>query len=263
MCIMFIIKKILNLFFGNFTGYTTNKSAPPCKNKEISTNVSRTAVDKESKFSNNIKWSISRILDDQMLSDNEIYESLLVLKEQFKHKTNLKGLFDPQLFNARFFKNNESKICINPEDMFIQIFHDGQLHWYVISNFNSANDLQIQIYDSYFMKKTYEYNKQFLSNVKKLISRNKSTGIKNESNLIECEIKSVQIQSDSKMCGVFAIAFAYDLCNGIDPATQNYDEYAMRKHLFECLKQRKFTEFPKSQISFLKTNQLEKIYISI
>ena len=86
---MFIIKKILNLFFGNFTGYTTNKSAPPCKNKEISTNVSRTAVDKESKFSNNIKWSISRILDDQMLSDNEIYESLLVLKEQFKHKTNL------------------------------------------------------------------------------------------------------------------------------------------------------------------------------
>ena len=125
---MFIIKQILNLFFGNFTSFTTNKSAPPCNNKEISTNVSRTAIDKES---NNIKWSISRILDDQMLSDNEIYESLLILKEQFKHKTNLKGLFDPQLFNARFFKNNESKICINPEDMFIQIFHDGQLHWYV------------------------------------------------------------------------------------------------------------------------------------
>jgi hypothetical protein len=183
-----------------------------------------------------------------MLSDNEIYESLSILKEQFKHKTSLKGFFDPQLFNARFLKN-ENQISINTTtDKFIQILHDGQLHWYTLSNVKSINDKHIQIYDSFLMRQTYENNKTFLSNTKKLLAKNIRI------DRFECEIKSVQIQSDPTMCGLYAIGFAFDLCNDIDPTSQNYNESKMRNHLSVCLNRRKFSEFPKTSDSFQKKN---------
>ena len=68
----------------------------------------------------------------------------------------------------------------------------------------------------------------------------------NEYDLIMCTIESVQIQSDTALCGLFAIAFAFDLCTEVrDPTGQFYNEEKMRKHLYKCINDKEFTEFPK------------------
>lgn len=68
----------------------------------------------------------------------------------------------------------------------------------------------------------------------------------NENEPIKCIVESVQVQSDTALCGLFAIAFAYDLCAGLrDPCGEYYNEEKMRKHLFRCLSDGEFTEFPK------------------
>ena len=63
---------------------------------------------------------------------------------------------------------------------------------------------------------------------------------------ISCTIESVQIQSNRSICGLFAIAFAYEVCTGLaNPSHQFYNEEKMRKHLFKCLRDKRFSEFPK------------------
>ena len=78
-------------------------------------------------------WSSMRITQNQMLTDNEILAALQVLKNQFEHKTNLKGFFDPQsISNSKIFKRNQDLFYVNfaQDNRFIQILHDGHCHWY-------------------------------------------------------------------------------------------------------------------------------------
>ena len=53
-------------------------------------------------------------------------------------------------------------------------------------------------------------------------------------------------QIGSADCGLFAPAFATDLCQGLDPTTQSYDQALMRQHYVTCLKSAKVTAFPKT-----------------
>ena len=46
-------------------------------------------------------------------------------------------------------------------------------------------------------------------------------------------------------CGLFALAFATDLCYGLDPANQHYDQDAMRQHYVSCLESKANGPFPK------------------
>ena len=265
MCVIFYIKTVLNYYFGTNPTNKTTTAIPPQGIQMIPIDDLNQNLDCSNK-----NWSINRVLNNEMLSDNEIYQALLILKQQFQYRTNLKGFFDPQLFNARFIKSN--KISVNTTaDSFIQILHDGQLHWYTLTNINTNSSNHIKVYDSYFMKKTYDNNRTFINSLKKLISNNLSdiilldsqSHIKKELNIIECTIETVQIQSEAKLCGLYSIAFAFDLCSGIDPATQIYDESKMREHLFQCLSQKQFTEFPKNNVSILNTNPFQTIYVSI
>ena len=47
---------------------------------------------------------------------------------------------------------------------------------------------------------------------------------------------SVQQQSNSSNCGIFAIAFAVCLVFGIDPSHVNFDILTIRTHLAACLR---------------------------
>ena len=138
---------------------------------------------------------------------------------------------------------------------FIQILHDGDKHWFTISNLNSASKHQIHVYDSYYMNKTYINNETFKSNLKKLLFppeiNNNNLVIdlthENQHCEIECIIEPVQKQSNTTLCGLYAIAFAYDLCEGVDPVYRHYDESKMRAHLAKCLDQKYFEEFPRDE----------------
>ncbi len=106
------------------------------------------------------------------------------------------------------------------------------------------------------MSQTYVNNSKFENYLKKIIippsestSADESIQIIENSydsqcNFVDCSIESVKMQTNEKICGLYAIAFAYDLCMGVDPSTRNYDESKMRKHLFKCLNQNFFEDFP-------------------
>ena len=56
---------------------------------------------------------------------------------------------------------------------------------------------------------------------------------------------SVQQQKGGKDCGVFAVAYALDVCLGKNPQYSVFDQTKMRSHLFECFSQGVLKPFPK------------------
>ena len=58
------------------------------------------------------------------------------------------------------------------------------------------------------------------------------------------QCKMVHQQAGGVDCGIFAIAYAIDLCNGIDPSTIFYDQSKMREHLFISLTNKVVERFP-------------------
>ena len=57
-------------------------------------------------------------------------------------------------------------------------------------------------------------------------------------------LNDVQVQANQDDCGLFALANASALCNGIDPCTIVYTQSAMREHLCNCFHHGALTPFP-------------------
>ena len=53
--------------------------------------------------------------------------------------------------------------------------------------------------------------------------------------------EKVQKQLGASDCGLFAVPFATDLCHGIEPTNQSYDQDAMREHYVSCFESRTIT----------------------
>ena len=79
--------------------------------------------------------------------------------------------------------------------------------------------------------------------------------------------EKVQKQIGSADCGLFALAFATDLCQGLDPTTQRYDQVLMRQHYVTCLESAKVTPFQRLQEGFLvmslKTRHWYKFFANV
>lgn len=58
---------------------------------------------------------------------------------------------------------------------------------------------------------------------------------------------AVQQQVGMVDCGVFAIAYAVEICHGANPEKAIFQQEHMRQHLFVCLENQKFTPFPKGE----------------
>ena len=54
----------------------------------------------------------------------------------------------------------------------------------------------------------------------------------------------VEKQSNGSDCGVLAIAYAFDLCSGLNPCTVRFDHSKIRSHLATCLENCQVTCFP-------------------
>lgn len=181
-------------------------------------------------------WSESRICQNKQLTDNEIFAACLTLKQQFKQ---IKGLFDPVALRSRHLKKNS--FYIEFPDRFVQILHDGKSHWFTMSNVWSRNKNQVQIYDSWYRRNLYVKNPMFKFFLRRLLVKDEDT--RNTRN-IECSVEPVQRQNNDIMCGVYAIVFATDLCFGINPSNKIYDQDLLRQHLYKCLTDGYFQQFP-------------------
>ena len=54
----------------------------------------------------------------------------------------------------------------------------------------------------------------------------------------------VQQQKGSKDCGLFAVAFATELCSEEDPTRAVFKQCSMRQHLYNCLEAGEISRFP-------------------
>ena len=64
---------------------------------------------------------------------------------------------------------------------------------------------------------------------------------------LEVDIPPVQTQAGSVDCGLFAIAFAYELAVGHQPVHEvRFDQTKMRSHLLSCFEKRELTHFPQT-----------------
>lgn len=58
---------------------------------------------------------------------------------------------------------------------------------------------------------------------------------------------SVQQQIGVKDCGLFAVAFAVEVCQKHNPSQVSYDQSKMRAHFTSCLQQELLVAFPRGQ----------------
>eukprot|EP00731_Ephydatia_muelleri_P004911 Em0002g1087a len=72
--------------------------------------------------------------------------------------------------------------------------------------------------------------------------------MKSSSDEIVVKYCDVQWQKEGSDCELFAIAFAFSLCCGIDPTTVRFEQEKMRPHLIKCLETKTCSMFPSNPI---------------
>ena len=116
----------------------------------------------------------------------------------------------------------------------IQIMHDGTNHWLLTF---CSNDGRVQVCDSL---------RHSLSRVTKRCIKALYKPCTGENGKIAVTFLPVQYQNDGH-CGLYAIAFAADILDGLSPMESYFDVTQMRSHLINCLENEKLTSFPNVQ----------------
>ena len=143
------------------------------------------------------------------------------MRKQFKGKNGLHST------NAL----KEGKKWRSTAEDFVQIIHDDS-HWVCAAN-RRCRPWEVKIFDSLHRgKPSLTVKRQLATKMKTLHPK------------LTITMVHVQQQQGYNDCGLFAIAFAVALCNGLDPATLTFQQPAMRSHLKTCLVAKTMTPFP-------------------
>ena len=113
----------------------------------------------------------------------------------------------------------------------MQVSHS---HWVTVSNIGCQSGC-VKIYDSLPNCDVPTCTKEQIAAL--LIHQQKD---------ITIEFPTMQVQSGSADCGLFALAFATTLCAGNNPAHVNYTQHLLRAHLYECFIQNSISPFPEA-----------------
>ena len=120
---------------------------------------------------------------------------------------------------------------------FVQILHNGNYHWVVISNINRSKD-EMNYYDSLFHGKIRDHVKMQICNIFKCNGKE-----------LTVNVKACKQQTNGVDCGVFAVANLFHILTGADIDRTKIQDDKMRDHLLQCIKSGHFKEFDKSNIS--------------
>eukprot|EP00794_Sanderia_malayensis_P017245 gene17245-18965_t len=164
------------------------------------------------------------ILDskDMWLNDKLINAAQILLTKQFPHI----GGFQDTLLQARFQFNIE-----NGE--FLQIVNKNNNHWILLTNIGLKISSHVRIMDSLGgTSLSFEMQGIVASLIHPLSPE------------VFVKFEDVEKQDDASSCGLFAIAFATMMCNGLDPRCFHLDIAKMRPHLKKCLTEGNVTLFP-------------------
>ena len=160
------------------------------------------------------------------LTDKHIVAAQKLLKI---HHSNIDGLEDPLLLAERFqYKSTATS--------FVQIINLSRTHWVCASSINCPLGI-VDVYDSM----------PACSFGSLSLKRQVAVILKTNEPSFELHFVETQRQSGGADCGIFSIAFATALCQGIDPHGCSFSQTQMRAHLHHCLEQGNLTIFPPSK----------------
>ena len=111
---------------------------------------------------------------------------------------------------------------------FVQIIHVRNNHWCVVSTVGCETGV-VHVYDRTLSKET----------VRLIASLAYSPCSE-----LRVTMMDVEKQSNGYDCGVLAIAYAFDLCSGLNPCTVRFDHSKIRSHLATCLEDCQVSRFP-------------------
>ena len=116
---------------------------------------------------------------------------------------------------------------------FIQFLHNGEDHWFTISTLGLPSG-HVHIYDSL-------YNTCTDHGIGSILYA--------PNNAVHLHFMDVDKQTNHSDSGLYAIAYAIDLCRDEDVCFRKYDTVLMCQHLSKCLESRRITAFPISDRS--------------
>ena len=152
------------------------------------------------------------------LHDSEIYAGEILLKRAFPL---IDGLNDPAQIGP---------LVVPAMSEFVQIINIGA-HWVSLCTISCIPGV-VKVYDSLYRKP----NNVVIEHACRMILHRGPE--------VTFVYEKVQKQLGSSDCGLFALAFATDLCHGLDPAKQSYNQEMMCRHFVSCLEKGKMTPFP-------------------
>ena len=177
--------------------------------------------DPQSKLTLNHEHKEGILRSNYWLHDIEIQAGQIMLKKEFPL---VDGLHPP------FIKG---ELVIPALSEFIQIINVGR-HWVCMSTIG-CEDSTIRVFDS--LNSTP--NATLIDHGCRMLLAAQDT--------VTFENEKVQKQVGSSDCGLFSLAFATDLCFGLEPKNQKYNQKEMRQHFVCCLESGKMTPFPKTE----------------
>lgn len=170
------------------------------------------------------------VLKHGQLTDQHIDFANGLLRQQHHH---IQGLETPLLsLSIRGFSIPLRTVST------VQIHHVNN-HW--VTSYRAANEDVVYVYDSLM---------QVDDNNIPILQQSLVTQIRQMyrlgSSVITVGCGTTTQQLNGIDCGVFAIAYATELCEGGDPATVKYNTSQMRSHLIQCFANLKMQRFPNS-----------------
>ena len=111
----------------------------------------------------------------------------------------------------------------------IQIHHVRYNHWITSSSIAGY----VEVFDSIYSDLCPDTEVQLSKIYQRLAD-----------NVADVKIVPCQYQKGSKDCGLYAIAWAYELANGNRPECIAFEQTRMRAHLMACFEKRKMSHFP-------------------
>ena len=182
----------------------------------------------------------SNILDKKgWLFDTEIQAGQILLKKQFPL---IDGLHDPSV---------KGHLVEPASTEFVQIVNVGE-PWLCLTSIGVPCPGAVRVFDSLYRKPNATAAEHAC---RILLHTGDQVMFINE---------KVQRQMGSSDCGLYALAFATDLCHGIDPTSpRSYDQALMRQHYVECLEKGRMAPFPSSTRRVIYHNDQKRTLVQI
>ena len=171
-------------------------------------------------------------------------QAIEILKLQFEH---IGGLVDTLIFSS----DPSRPIELNLKQRNVFILHTPNLaHWVVITNINHNDEGKWLFLDSL---NHISYLKSLRNLIIQICTNNTSS-----KNRIEVYSVNMAQQIGTYDCGLFAIAYAFELCIDKNPANLEFDQSTMRAHYNACLANRRFTSFKQTTRDTVLDYQLHR-----